>query len=101
MGRGGSDTPAVATALNADECQIYTDVDGAYTTDPRVVLDARRLGQVTFEEMLELASVGLKVLKIRAVEFASKYYVPLCVLSSFDEWEGTLICCENEAVEQA
>ena len=103
LGRGGSDTTAVAlaAALNADECQIYTDVDGVYTTDPRVVPEARRLEQVTFEEMLELASLGSKVLQIRAVEFASKYNVPLRVLSSFEEGAGTLICLEDETVEQA
>ncbi len=103
LGRGGSDTTAVAlaAALNADECQIYTDVDGVYTTDPKVVSDARRLEQMTFEEMLELASLGSKVLQIRAVEFASKYNVPLRVLSSFEEGTGTLICLEDEAVEQA
>ncbi len=85
LGRGGSDTTAVAVAaaLNADECQIYTDVDGVYTTDPRVVDCARRLEQITFEEMLEMASLGSKVLQIRAVEFAGKYQVPLRVLSSF------------------
>ncbi|MGB2272699.1 MAG: aspartate kinase, partial [Pseudomonadales bacterium] len=84
LGRGGSDTTAVAVAaaLNADECQIYTDVDGVYTTDPRVVDCARRLEKITFEEMLEMASLGSKVLQIRAVEFAGKYQVPLRVLSS-------------------
>lgn len=103
LGRGGSDTTAVAlaAALNADECQIYTDVDGVYTTDPRVVPAARRLEKITFEEMLEMASLGSKVLQIRAVEFAGKYNVPLRVLSSFDEGVGTLISFENEAVEQA
>lgn len=87
LGRGGSDTTAVAlaAALKADECQIYTDVDGVYTTDPRVVPEARRLEKITFEEMLEMASLGSKVLQIRAVEFAGKYNVPLRVLSSFDE----------------
>ena len=87
LGRGGSDTTAVAlaAALKADECQIYTDVDGVYTTDPRVVPEARRLDKITFEEMLEMASLGSKVLQIRAVEFAGKYNVPLRVLSSFDE----------------
>ena len=85
LGRGGSDTTAVAlaAALSADECQIYTDVDGVYTTDPRVEASARRLEKITFEEMLELASMGSKVLQIRAVEFAGKYAVPLRVLSSF------------------
>ncbi|HLV76399.1 MAG TPA: aspartate kinase [Marinobacter sp.] len=98
LGRGGSDTTAVAlaAALKADECQIYTDVDGVYTTDPRVVDSARRLERVTFEEMLEMASLGSKVLQIRAVEFAGKYNVPLRVLSSFQEGEGTLITFEDE-----
>jgi aspartate kinase len=103
LGRGGSDTTAVAlaAALKADECQIYTDVDGVYTTDPRVVPDARRLDKVTYEEMLELASLGAKVLQIRSVEFASKYNVPLRVLSSFDDGPGTLITAEEEGMEQA
>ena len=103
LGRGGSDTTAVALAyaLKADECQIYTDVDGVYTTDPRVVPDARKLDQVTYEEMLEMASLGAKVLQIRSVEFASKYSVPLRVLSSFEEGEGTLITEEDKSVEQA
>ncbi|MFQ3231827.1 aspartate kinase [Reinekea sp.] len=98
LGRGGSDTSAVAVAaaLKADECQIYTDVDGVYTTDPRVVEKAQRLEQITFEEMLEMASQGSKVLQIRAVEFAGKYHVPLRVLSSFVEGEGTLITFEGE-----
>ena len=93
LGRGGSDTSAVAVAaaLKADECQIYTDVDGVYTTDPRVEPKARKLDRITFEEMLEMASLGSKVLQIRAVEFAGKYKVPLRVLSSFDEGAGTLI----------
>ena len=93
LGRGGSDTTAVAlaAALAAVECRIYTDVDGVYTTDPRVVPEARRLEALTFEEMLELASLGAKVLQIRAVEFASKYGVPLRVLSSFEDGSGTLI----------
>ena len=97
LGRGGSDTTAVAlaAALKADECQIYTDVDGVYTTDPRVVANARRLDSVTFEEMLELASEGAKVLQIRSVEFAGKYKVPLRVLSSFSEGNGTLITFEE------
>lgn len=101
LGRGGSDTTAVAlaAALKADECQIYTDVDGVYTTDPRVVADSRRLERITFEEMLELASLGAKVLQIRAVEFAGKYNVPLRVLSSFDPGEGTLITYEDTRVE--
>ena len=97
LGRGGSDTTAVAlaAALKADECQIYTDVDGVYTTDPRVVDDARRLDRITFEEMLEMASMGSKVLQIRAVEFAGKYQVPLRVLHSFQEGPGTLITLED------
>ena len=105
LGRGGSDTTgvALAAALHADECQIYTDVDGVYTTDPRIVPEARRLKTVTFEEMLELASLGSKVLQIRSVEFARKYKVRLRVLSSFeDEGEGTLITFEeDEKMEQA
>ena len=105
LGRGGSDTTgvALAAALHADECQIYTDVDGVYTTDPRIVPEARRLKTVTFEEMLELASLGSKVLHIRSVEFAGKYKVRLRVLSSFeDEGEGTLITFEeDEKMEQA
>ncbi|NCA88125.1 MAG: aspartate kinase [Gammaproteobacteria bacterium] len=103
LGRGGSDTSAVAVAaaLGADECQIYTDVDGVYTTDPRVEPRARKLDRITFEEMLEMASLGSKVLQIRSVEFAGKYKVPLRVLSSFEEGEGTLISLEEDAVEQA
>ena len=102
LGRGGSDTSAVAlaVALKASECQIYTDVDGVYTADPRMVPYARRLATVTFEEMLELASVGAKVLQIRAVEFASKYNVPLRVLSSFVDGPGTLITPEDPDMEQ-
>lgn len=98
LGRGGSDTTAVAlaAALQADECQIYTDVDGVYTTDPRVVDGARRLEKITFEEMLEMASMGSKVLQIRAVEFAGKYKVPLRVLHSFKEGPGTLITTEDD-----
>lgn len=98
LGRGGSDTTAVAlaAALDADECQIYTDVDGVYTTDPRVVDSARRLDRITFEEMLEMASLGSKVLQIRAVEFAGKYNVPLRVLHSFQEGPGTLISLEED-----
>ena len=98
LGRGGSDTTAVAlaAALKADECQIYTDVDGVYTTDPRVVSDARRLEKITFEEMLEMASQGSKVLQIRSVEFAGKYKVPLRVKSSFEEGPGTLISLEED-----
>jgi len=101
LGRGGSDTTAVAlaAALKADECQIYTDVDGVYTTDPRVVPEARRLQKITFEEMLEMASLGSKVLQIRSVEFAGKYNVPLRVLSSFDEGPGTLISYDSEEQE--
>ena len=105
LGRGGSDTSAVAfaAALKADECQTYTDVDGVYTTDPRVVENARRLKTITFEEMLELASLGSKVLQIRSVEFAGKYKVRLRVLSSFEEeGEGTLITFEeDENMEKA
>ena len=103
LGRGGSDTTAVAiaAALKADECQIYTDVDGVYTTDPRVEPKARKLDKITFEEMLEMASLGSKVLQIRSVEFAGKYNVPLRVLSSFEEGEGTLIALEEDDVEQA
>ena len=113
LGRGGSDTSAVAVAaaLKADECLIYTDVDGVYTTDPRVVPEARRLHTVSFEEMLEMASLGSKVLQIRSVEFAGKYRVPLRVLSSFTDWDidiqeearsGTLITFEeDEKMEQA
>ena len=98
FGRGGSDTTAVALAavLEADECQIYTDVEGVFTTDPRVVEEARRLDEITFEEMLELASLGSRVLHTRAVEFASKYQVPLRVLSSFGESDGTLIASEDQ-----
>ncbi len=108
LGRGGSDTSgvALAAALAADECQIYTDVDGVYTTDPRIVPEARRLDRITFEEMLEMASLGSKVLQIRSVEFAGKYKVKLRVLSSFEDPEtsstGTLITFEeDEAMEQA
>ncbi|WP_374382618.1 aspartate kinase [Pseudomonas fluvialis] len=103
LGRGGSDTTgvALAAALKADECQIYTDVDGVYTTDPRVVPQARRLEKITFEEMLEMASLGSKVLQIRSVEFAGKYNVPLRVLHSFQEGPGTLITLdEEESMEQ-
>jgi aspartate kinase len=106
LGRGGSDTTgvALAAALKADECQIFTDVDGVYTTDPRVEPEARRLDRITFEEMLEMASLGSKVLQIRAVEFAQKYKVPLRVLSSFEDGEGTLITSDygaENAMEQA
>lgn len=102
LGRGGSDTTAVAlaAALKADECQIYTDVDGVYTTDPRMVPQARRLDTITFDEMLEMASLGAKVLQIRSVEFASKYKVPLRVLSSLQEGGGTLITSEDETMEK-
>ncbi|AJE20864.1 aspartate kinase [Azotobacter chroococcum] len=103
LGRGGSDTTgvALAAALKADECQIYTDVDGVYTTDPRVVPKAQRLDKITFEEMLEMASLGSKVLQIRSVEFAGKYNVPLRVLHSFQEGPGTLITTdEEESMEQ-
>ena len=98
LGRGGSDTTAVAlaAALEADECQIYTDVDGVYTTDPRIVANARRLDKITFEEMLEMASQGSKILQIRSVEFAGKYNVPLRVMSSFEEGPGTLISLEED-----
>lgn len=105
LGRGGSDTSAVAlaAALKCDECQIFTDVDGVYTTDPRVESRARRLDKITFEEMLEMASLGSKVLQIRAVEFAGKYNVPLRVLSSFKPGNGTLITYDDEekTMEQA
>ena len=101
IGRGGSDTSAVAiaTALKADECQIYTDVDGVYTADPRIVAHATRMDIVSFEEMLELASLGARVLHTRAVEFAHKYEVPLRVLSSFEDGPGSLITAENETME--
>jgi len=103
LGRGGSDTTAVAlaAALKAKECLIFTDVDGVYTTDPRIEPRARRLDRVTFEEMLEMASLGSKVLQIRSVEFAGKYNVPLRVLSSFDQGAGTLISYEEAGVEKA
>jgi aspartate kinase len=103
LGRGGSDTTgvALAAALKADECHIYTDVDGVYTTDPRVVPKARRLDKITFEEMLEMASLGSKVLQIRSVEFAGKYNVALRVLSSFAEGNGTLITYEESEMERA
>ena len=103
LGRGGSDTTAVAlaAAVRADECQIFTDVDGVYTTDPRIVPNARRLDCITYEEMLEMASLGAKVLQIRAVEFASKYKVKLRVLSSFNDGKGTRIIDEDDKMEQA
>jgi len=102
LGRGGSDTTAVAmaAALQADECRIYTDVDGVYTADPRIVPEARRLEQITVEEMLELSSLGAKVLQTRSVEFAGKYRVPLRVLSSFESGKGTLITYEVNKMEQ-
>jgi aspartate kinase len=102
LGRGGSDTSAVAVAvaLSVDECQIYTDVDGVYTADPRIVETASRLSAVTFEEMLELASLGSKVLHPRSVEFAGKYGVPLRVLSSFEDGPGTLITTEESKLEK-
>jgi aspartate kinase len=103
LGRGGSDTTAVAmaAALKAQECDIYTDVDGVYTADPRIVSRARRLERISYEEMLEMASLGSKVLQIRSVEFAGKYHVPIRVLSSFTEGTGTLITDEDESMEQA
>jgi len=103
LGRGGSDTTAVAmaTALNAQECRIYTDVDGVYTADPRIVKNAQRLSSITYEEMLEMASLGSKVLQTRAVEFAGKYNINLRVLSSFEEGPGTLITNEEEIMEAA
>ena len=104
LGRGGSDTTAVAlaAALKADECHIYTDVDGVYTTDPRVVSRAQRLDRITFEEMLEMASLGSKILQLRSVEFAGKYNVPLRVLHSFQEGPGTLITTDDneDSMEQ-
>jgi aspartate kinase len=102
LGRGGSDTTAVAmaAALEADECRIFTDVDGVYTADPRIVPEARRLDRITVEEMLELASQGAKVLQTRSVEFAGKYHVPLRVLSSFEDGPGTLITHEVSDMEQ-
>ena len=103
LGRGGSDTTAVAmaAALDADECHIFTDVDGVYTADPRVEPKARKLDVITYEEMLEMASLGSKVLQIRSVEFARNYNVQLRVLSSFEEGDGTLITAEDEGMEQA
>ncbi|RMF94229.1 MAG: aspartate kinase [Candidatus Schekmanbacteria bacterium] len=102
LGRGGSDTSAVAiaAAIKADVCEIYTDVDGVYTADPRIVPSAKRLGKISHEEMLELASLGAKVLQIRSVEFAMKYNVPLYVKSSFKEGGGTLVTMEDETMEQ-
>ena len=103
LGRGGSDTSAVAlaVALEANECQIYTDVDGVYTTDPRVYDKAKKIDKLSFEEMLELSSLGAKVLQIRSVEFASKFNMPIRVLSSFNKGEGTLIDKEDENLEEA
>ena len=103
LGRGGTDTTAVAmaVALNADECRIYTDVDGVYTADPRIVPEAKRMDKIAYEEMLELAGLGAKVLQIRSVEFANKYKVPMRVLSSFTEGPGTLITDEDEEMERA
>ena len=103
LGRGGSDTSAVAlaVALDANECQIYTDVDGVYTTDPRVYGKAKKIDKLSFEEMLELSSLGAKVLQIRSVEFASKFNMPIRVLSSFNKGEGTLIDKEDENLEEA
>ena len=103
LGRGGSDTSAVAlaVALEADECQIFTDVDGVYTTDPRVYDKAKKIDKLSFEEMLELSSLGAKVLQIRSVEFASKFNMPIRVLSSFNKGEGTLIDKEDENLEEA
>jgi len=102
LGRGGSDTSAVAVAaaLKADVCEIYTDVDGVYTTDPRICPAARKLHRISHDEMLELASLGAKVLQIRSVEFAKRYQVPLCVRSSFDDSEGTWVVPEDAAMEQ-
>ena len=102
LGRGGSDTSAVALAAasNADRCDIYTDVDGIYTTDPRIVSKARKLDKITYEEMLELASLGAKVLQTRSVEMAMKHDVRLQVLTSFEDKPGTLVCGEDEIVEQ-
>jgi len=102
LGRGGSDTSAVAlaAALGADRCDIYTDVEGVYTTDPRIVSKARKLDKITYEEMLELASVGAKVLQTRSVEVAMKHHVRVQVLSSFVDAPGTLVCDEEEIVEQ-
>jgi aspartate kinase len=102
LGRGGSDTSAVAlaAALKADRCDIYTDVDGVYTTDPRIVSVAKKLDKITYEEMLELASVGAKVLQTRSVEMAMKHHVRVQVLSSFEDKPGTLVCDEDEIVEK-
>jgi aspartate kinase len=101
LGRGGSDTTAVAVAaaIDADACEIYTDVDGVYTTDPNIVPEARKLDRISYEEMLELAGAGAKVLQIRSVEFAMKYVVPLWVKSSFTQDPGTLVCPEDSTME--
>jgi aspartate kinase len=103
LGRGGSDTSAVAVAaaLKADVCEIYTDVDGIYTTDPNICSRARKLERISYEEMLELASLGAKVLQIRSVEFAKKYGIPLHVRSSFSDSLGTVVCSEEECMEEA
>ena len=103
LGRGGSDTSAVAvaTALSADVCEIYTDVDGIYTTDPNICKQARKLDRISYNEMLELASLGAKVLQIRAVEFAQKYGIPIHVRSSFSDSQGTIVCKEEESMEKA
>src|SRR5512136_2450186 len=102
LGRGGSDTSAVAiaAALKADVCEIYTDVDGVYTTDPNVYLKARKLSKISYDEMLEMASLGAKVLQIRSVEFAKKYDVPIHVRSSFNDHPGTIVCKEDKDMEQ-
>ena len=103
LGRGGSDTSAVAiaTALKADVCEIYTDVDGIYTTDPNICKQARKLNKISYDEMLELASLGAKVLQIRSVEFAQKYSIPIHVRSSFSDSQGTIVCKEEKGMEQA
>ncbi|MCK5680460.1 aspartate kinase, partial [bacterium] len=103
LGRGGSDTSAVAvaTALSADVCEIYTDVDGVYTTDPNICSEARKLDKISYDEMLELASLGAKVLQNRSVEFAQKYGIPIHVRSSFSDTEGTIVCKEDESMEKA
>ncbi|MCK5539905.1 MAG: aspartate kinase, partial [Deltaproteobacteria bacterium] len=103
LGRGGSDTSAVAvaTALSADVCEIYTDVDGIYTTDPNICSQARKLDRISYDEMLELASLGAKVLQIRSVEFAQKYGMPIHVRSSFSDSQGTIVCKEEKGMEKA
>src|SRR5512135_258797 len=102
LGRGGSDTTAVAiaTAVKADVCEIYTDVDGVYTTDPNICSKARKLKKISYDEMLEMASLGAKVLQIRSVEFAKKYDVPIHVRSSFNDHLGTIVCKEDEEMEK-